>query len=101
MIPLKDSSFGLMSSNTPKLILFLMEDNEVIDETAYLLRSPADASRLIEWIEEVERGLIKKVSTNSLLKPQKQRSLGLLKDIIKLQEDFVEHDDEITKLFTD
>ena len=78
-----------------------MEDNEVTGETDYLLRSPANARRLKESIEEVEKASIKEVSINSLLKPHKQRNFGLLKDNIKLPEDFGELDDEITELFTD
>ena len=78
-----------------------MKGKEVIEETAYLLRSPANARRLLESIEEVEKGSIKKVSINSLLKPHKQRNFGLLKDNIKLPDDFGELDDEITELFTD
>ena len=78
-----------------------MEDNEVIDETDYLLRSSANARRLLESIKEVEKASIKEVSINSLLKPHKQRNFGLLKDNIKLPEDFGELDDEITELFTD
>ena len=57
--------------------------------------------RLQESIEEVEKASIKEVSINSLLKPHKQRNLGLLKDNIKLPEDFGEFDDENTELFTD
>jgi hypothetical protein len=78
-----------------------MEDNEVLDETTYLLRSPENARRLLKSIKEVEKGSINKVSINSLLKPHKQRNFGLLKDNIKLPEDFGELDDEITELFTD
>ena len=78
-----------------------MEDNEALDETTYLLRSPENARRLLKSIEEVEKASIKEVSINSLLKPHKQRNLGLLKDNIKLPEDFGELDDEITELFTD
>jgi hypothetical protein len=78
-----------------------MEDNEALDETTYLLRSPENARRLQESIKEVENGSIKKVSINSLIKPHKQRNFGLLKDNIKLPEDFGELDDEITELFTD
>ena len=78
-----------------------MDDNEVTGETAYLLQSPANARRLLESIEEVEKASIKEVSINSLLKPHKQRNLGLLKDNIKLPEDFGELDDEITELFAD
>ena len=78
-----------------------MKGKEVIEETAYLLRSPENAGRLLKSIKEVEKGSIKKVSINSLLKPHKQRNLGLLKDNIKFPEDFGELDDEITELFTD
>ena len=78
-----------------------MEDSEALDETTYLLRSPTNARRLLESIEEVEKASIKEVSINSLLKPHKQRNLGLLKDNIKLPEDFGALDDEITELFTD
>jgi len=78
-----------------------MEDSEALDETTYLLRSPTNARRLLESIEEVEKASIKEVSINSLLKPHKQRNFGLLKDNIKLPEDFGELDDEITELFTD
>ena len=78
-----------------------MEDNEALDETTYLLRSPENARRLLKSIEEVEKASIKKVSINSLLKPHKERNFGLLKDNIKLREDFGELDDEITELFID
>ena len=78
-----------------------MEDNEVVNGTDNLLQSSANARFLLESIEEVEKSSIKKVSINSLSKPHKQRNFGLLKDNIKLPEDFREIDDEITELFTD
>ena len=78
-----------------------MEDNEALDETTYILRSPANARRLLKSIKEVEKSSVKKVSINSLLKPHEQRNFGLLKDNIKLPDDFGELDDEITDLFTD
>ena len=78
-----------------------MEDNKVIDETDYLLQSPENARRLLESIEDFEKDSIKKISINSLLKPHKQRTFGLLKDKIKLPDYFGELDDEITELFTD
>ena len=78
-----------------------MEDSEVMGETAYILRSPENARRLLKSIEEVEKASIKEVSINSLLKPHKQRNFGLLKDTIKLPDNFGELDDEITELFTD
>ena len=78
-----------------------MKGKEVIEETAYLLRSPENARRLLKSIKEVEKGSIKEVSINSLLKPHKQRNFGFLKDNIKLPEHFGELDDENTELFTD
>ena len=78
-----------------------MEDNEVTGETAYLLQSPANTRRLLESIEEVKKASMKEVSINSLLKPHKNRNFGLLKDTIKLPDNFGELDDEITELFTD
>lgn len=78
-----------------------LEDNHQLNETAYLLQSPANARRLLESIEEVEKASINEVSINSLLKPHKERNFGLLKDNIKLREDFGELDDEITELFND
>ena len=78
-----------------------MEDSEALDETTYLLRSPTNARRLLESIEEVKKASMKEVSINSLLKAHKQRNFGLLKDNIKLPDDFGELDDEITELFTD
>jgi hypothetical protein len=78
-----------------------MKGNEVSGETAYLLQSPANTRRLLESIEEVKKASMKEVSINSLLKPHKQRNFGLLKDTIKLLDDFGELDDEITELFTD
>ena len=78
-----------------------MEDNKVIDETDCILQSPANATRLLESIEEDEKDSIKEISIKSLLKPHKQRTFGLLKDKIKLLDDFGELDDEITELFTD
>jgi hypothetical protein len=65
------------------------------------LRSPKNARRLLRSIKEVEKGSIKKVSINSLLKPHKQKNFGLLKDNIKFPDDFGELDEEITELFTD
>ena len=78
-----------------------MEDNEVTGETAYLLQSPANTRRLQESIEEVKKTSMKEVSIDSLLISHKQRNIGLLKDTIKLPDDFGELDDEITELFTD
>jgi antitoxin YefM len=42
-----------------------MEDNEALDETTYLLRSPENARRLLESIEEVEKASQTKKSWSS------------------------------------
>jgi len=38
------------------VIMMSLEDYESLQETAYLLRSPANAKRLSEGIEQLERG---------------------------------------------
>jgi len=38
------------------VVMLSLEDYESLQETAYLLRSPANARRLAEGIEELERG---------------------------------------------
>lgn len=46
------------------VVLLSLEDFESLQETAYLLRSPANASRLIESIAELEKsnGIVKKLA---------------------------------------
>jgi antitoxin YefM len=38
------------------VVMISLEDYEALEETAYLLRSPANAKRLIESIEAAEQG---------------------------------------------
>ena len=76
------------------------EDNHQLNETAYLLRSPANARRLLEPIEEVEKVSIKEVFINSIFDPHKQRNFSLLKIKIKLPDYFRKLDNENIKLFT-
>jgi antitoxin YefM len=38
------------------VVMLSLEDYEALQETAYLLRSPANAKRLIESIESLNRG---------------------------------------------
>lgn len=40
----------------PSVVMMSLEDFEALQETAYLLRSPANARRLLESIAELERG---------------------------------------------
>lgn len=38
------------------VVMISLEDYEALEETAYLLRSPANAKRLLESIEQLEKG---------------------------------------------
>lgn len=40
----------------PSVVMISLEDFEALQETAYLLRSPENARRLLESIAELERG---------------------------------------------
>ncbi len=42
--------------NNEAVILMSLEDYEALTETAYLMRSPKNAKRLIESIEELDSG---------------------------------------------
>jgi len=42
--------------NEQPVVIFLLEDYELLEETAYLLRSPNNMKRLIESISELEKG---------------------------------------------
>jgi antitoxin YefM len=46
--------------NAESVVMMSLEDFHAIEETAYLLRSPANASRLTESIKQLEQGKIKK-----------------------------------------
>ena len=45
------------------VVMLSLEDYESLEETAYLLRSPANARRLIEAIHELEtgKGVVRKI----------------------------------------
>ena len=40
----------------PSVVMMSLDDYEALEETAYLLRSPKNARRLLESIAELERG---------------------------------------------
>ncbi len=40
----------------PSVVMMALDDYESLEETAYLLRSPKNARRLLESIAELERG---------------------------------------------
>lgn len=42
--------------NSRSVVMLSLEDYEALEETAYLLRSPKNAKRLMESILELERG---------------------------------------------
>jgi len=45
--------------NGPAAVLISLDDFNAYEETAYLLRSPANAARLIKAVQDVEKGKIK------------------------------------------
>jgi antitoxin YefM len=47
------------SSNSEDVVVMSKADFESMEETFYLLKSPANASRLIKGIEDYEKGLTK------------------------------------------
>ena len=42
--------------NNPSVVMLSLEDYQALEETAYLLRSPKNAKRLMESILELESG---------------------------------------------
>ena len=42
--------------NAGAVVMLSLDDYEGLEETAYLLRSPANARRLLESVEEIEAG---------------------------------------------
>ena len=52
--------------------LIALDELEGLDETAHLLRSPANAKRLLESLRELDRGKGKKMTVEEL-----RRSVGL------------------------
>lgn len=43
-------------SKAPSVVMVSLEDYESLEETAYLLRSPRNARRLMESVAELEQG---------------------------------------------
>ena len=55
----QDHAPVIITRNRDQAVVMLsLEDYKALEETAYLLRSPANAKRLLESIDEVERGKI-------------------------------------------
>lgn len=46
--------------NSPAVVMMSLEDFNAIEETGYLLRSPANAARLRKSMEQAEKGKVKK-----------------------------------------
>lgn len=43
-------------SKAPSVVMMSLEDYEALQETAYLLRAPENARRLLDSVAELERG---------------------------------------------
>ncbi|WP_459937457.1 type II toxin-antitoxin system Phd/YefM family antitoxin [Desulfonatronum parangueonense] len=50
-------------NNEPGVVILSLEDYEALLETAYLMKSPANARRMIEAVEQIQQG---KTSSHSL-----------------------------------
>jgi antitoxin YefM len=51
----------------PSAVLLSLEDYESLDETSYLLRSPANAERLLKSIRELETGKVVTMNVKDLV----------------------------------
>ena len=69
---LTDTMFQVCESHTPivitrrkeeSVVMISLDDYEALEETAYLLRSPKNAKRLLDSIEQLEAGRCKKRKT--------------------------------------
>lgn len=53
-----DRSPVIITRNRDQAVVMIsLEDYEALEETAYLLRSPANAKRLMESVEAAEKGI--------------------------------------------
>ena len=60
----------IITRNRDRAVVMLsLEDYESLEETAYLLRSPANARRLIDSIESLNRGKGIKMGLDDLSEP--------------------------------
>jgi antitoxin YefM len=53
--------------NSPAVVMMSLEDFNAIEETGYLLRSPANAARLRKSIDQAEKG---KIKNRKLIEPK-------------------------------
>ncbi len=44
--------------NAPSVVMMSLEDYEAIEETLYLIRTPANAARLVRSIADIEAGRV-------------------------------------------
>jgi antitoxin YefM len=51
------------------VVMLSLEDSESLQETAYLLRTPANATRLLDSIENLNAGKIVKKRIQDLMEP--------------------------------
>jgi antitoxin YefM len=65
----RDHDPVIITRNRDQAVVMLsLEDYEALQETAYLLRSPANAKRLMDAIEELNQGKGLKKEAKDLLK---------------------------------
>lgn len=50
------SAVIITRSKAPSVVMMSLEDYEALQETAYLLRAPENARRLLESVAELEQG---------------------------------------------
>lgn len=60
-------------NNEPGVVILSLEDYEALQETAYLMKSPANARRLVEAMDQIQQG---------------KKTVHSLKDIAGLADDY-------------